>query len=78
MRTTTMTASTCMKHSKWLMAGTTGYRPSLLKRFVRAVETSDWDETFLRQEKWMNGICLTFIILSALYLGPILFSRLAG
>lgn len=78
MRTTTMTASPCMKHSNFRIAAAVGYRPSVLKRFARAVETSDWDETFIRQEKWLNGVCLAAIIFSVLYLGPILFSRLAG
>ena len=78
MPTTTMTTSPCMKHSKLLIAGAAGFRPRLLARFARAVETSDWDEHFLRQEKWLNGVCLAVVVFAALYLGPILLARLTG
>jgi len=48
------------------------FRPSLRKRFCRFIETSAWDERLLSQEKWINRICLGYIIVSVLYFSPIL------
>lgn len=36
------------------------------------VESTDWDEKFLDQEKWINRICLAIVIISTLYFTPVL------
>ena len=72
MRTTAVTPSPCIQHSDPIRIGRVSTRPGLLRRFIRAVEHSDWDDEFLRQEKWLNGICLGVIALSILYLAPLL------
>lgn len=78
MRTTAVTTPSYLDHSRPLMTGAISSRPGWVKRFSRAVETSDWDEDLLRQEKWLNGVCLAVIALAVLYLGPILLANLFG
>ena len=47
-----------------------------LKRLQRRhryfIESMDWDEKILNQEKWIDGLCLGLIILSLLYFTPVL------
>jgi len=54
----------------------TGHRilskKSFLDRCCYFIESTDWDEKIIRQEKWINSICLSFVILSALYFAPVL------
>lgn len=45
---------------------------SFLNRCRYFVESTDWDEKFLAQEKWINKICHTGIIIAALYFIPVL------
>ncbi len=45
---------------------------SLARRFVQTVVASNWEEDILKQEKWLNGICLGIVAFSVLYLTPIL------
>jgi hypothetical protein len=51
-------------------------RKSLLKRLRFLVVSTDWDEEFLAQEKWINRTCLAIIIFSILYFAPIVISTL--
>jgi len=47
-------------------------KKSFLDRCCYLIESTDWDEKIIRQEKWINSICLSFAILSALYFAPVL------
>ena len=44
----------------------------LLGRHRFFIESPDWDERILNQGKWIDGLCLGFIILSLLYFTPVL------
>jgi hypothetical protein len=44
----------------------------LLRRHRSFIESTDWDEKILNQEKWIDGLCLGLIILSLLYFTPVL------
>ena len=44
----------------------------LLGRHRSFIESTDWDEKILNQEKWIDGLCLGLIILSILYFTPVL------
>jgi len=44
----------------------------LLGRYRSFIESTDWDEKILNQEKWIDGLCLGLIILSILYFTPVL------
>jgi hypothetical protein len=76
MRTTAITSSSCIEHPAPMDIGAVSPRSGLVRRFIRAVEISDWDEDILRQEKWLNGICLGVIFFSVLYLAPLLIFNL--
>ena len=52
------------------------FRPGILNKCRHFIESTDWDEDFIHQEKWINRICLVFVFLSALYFVPILLSPL--
>ena len=43
-----------------------------LKNFRHFIETSDWDMTLLRKEKWVNRCCWFLVGLSLLYMSPLL------
>ena len=45
---------------------------SFLKQYLHFVESTDWDEELLYQEKWINRICYAVIITSALLFAPFL------
>jgi hypothetical protein len=76
MRTTAMTSSSRIQHPVSIDISRISARPGLLRRFIQAVESSDWDDDLLRQEKWLNGICLGIIAFSVLYLVPLLIYKL--
>jgi hypothetical protein len=43
---------------------------TLLRRFQRYIETSDWDERIIRKEPLFNKICLVAVILSGIAISP--------
>ena len=45
---------------------------TLLRRFQRYIETSDWDEQIIQKEHLFNKICLIGVILSGLAISPFL------
>ena len=49
---------------------------TLLRRFKRYIETSDWDEQIIRKEHLINSICLVAVILSGLAMSPLLIATL--
>ena len=49
---------------------------TLLRRFQRYIETSDWDEQIIRKEPLFNNICLVAVILSGLTMFPFIFTAL--
>jgi len=49
---------------------------TLLRRFQRYIETSDWDDEIIRKEHLINSICLVAVILSGLFMSPLLISTL--
>jgi hypothetical protein len=49
---------------------------TLLRRFQRYIETSDWDERIIRKEPLFNRICLVAIILSGLAISPFIAAAL--
>lgn len=71
MRATATTFPTYVRQSS-TPAHRTFPRQTLRSRFRYLIEATDWDETLLAQEKWINRICVGIVILSALYFAPIL------
>jgi hypothetical protein len=72
--TTILTRSTAQPTIK---AWNTSSALKSLQRYCSLIESTDWDEELLLQEKWINRICLTIIVLSAFYFIPVmLFSLL--
>lgn len=49
---------------------------TLLRRFQRYIETSDWDEQIIRKEPPFNKICLVAVILSGLAISPFILAAL--
>ena len=49
---------------------------TLLRRFQRYIETSDWDEQIIRKEHLFNNICLVAVILSCVAISPVLIATL--
>jgi hypothetical protein len=49
---------------------------SLLRRFQRYIETSDWDAQIIRKEPLFNKICLVAVILSGLAVSPFIVAAL--
>jgi hypothetical protein len=43
---------------------------TLLRRFQRYIETSDWDEQIIRKQPFIDKICLASVILSGLAISP--------
>jgi len=50
--------------------------PTLLRRFQRYIETSDWDEQVIQKKHLFDKICLIGIILSGLAISPFLIAAL--
>jgi hypothetical protein len=48
---------------------------SLLRRFQHFIETTDWDERYLCNH-WIDKICISGVVVSALYFTTILVSSL--
>lgn len=51
-------------------------RASLLRRFKRYIETSDWDEQIIRKEPVIDKICWVVVILSGLAISPSIMATL--
>ena len=51
-------------------------RPGILERVRHFIESTDWDERVISQERCINRICLVVVVLSTLYLFPVLLSSL--
>jgi len=51
-------------------------RATMLRRFQRYIETSDWDEQLIRKEHILNTVCLAAIVLSGLAMVPFLIATL--
>ncbi len=49
---------------------------TLLRRFQRYIETSDWDERIIRKEPLFNKICLVAVILSGIAISPFVVAAL--
>jgi hypothetical protein len=49
---------------------------TLLRRFQRYIETSDWDERIIRKEPLLNKICLVAVILSGIAISPFVVAAL--
>jgi hypothetical protein len=49
---------------------------TLLRRFQRYIETSDWDEQIIRKEPLFNKICLLAVVLSGLAISPFIVTAL--
>jgi hypothetical protein len=49
---------------------------SLLRRFQRYIETSDWDEQIIRKQPVIDMICWTVVILSGLAVSPFIVATL--
>ena len=49
---------------------------TLLRRFQRYIETSDWDDEIIRKEHLINSICLVAVILSCVAISPVLIASL--
>jgi hypothetical protein len=49
---------------------------TLLRRFQRYIETSDWDEQIIRKEPLFNKICAVAVILSGLAISPFIAAAL--
>ena len=49
---------------------------TLVRRFQRYIETSDWDEQIIRKEHLFNKICLIVVILSGLTISPFLIATI--
>ena len=49
---------------------------TLLRRFQRYIETSDWDEQIIRKEPLFNKICMAAVILSGLAISPFIVASL--
>jgi hypothetical protein len=49
---------------------------SLLRRFQRYIETSDWDAQIISKEPLFNKICLVAVILSGLAISPFIVAAL--
>ena len=47
-------------------------KPNFLRRFRYVIEHSDWDEEILAQEEWIGKMCIGAIIVSSLFIAPIL------
>ncbi|MFA5181495.1 MAG: hypothetical protein WC405_09270 [Syntrophales bacterium] len=50
---------------------------TLLRRFQRYIETSDWDEQIMCKEHILNKVCMLGVILSCLALSPLLVAALS-
>ena len=46
---------------------------SILRRFERFIESTDWDERYLRS-KWIDKVCISGFFISVLYFVPVLVS----
>ena len=46
-------------------------RRSMLRRFERFIESTDWDEKYLRS-KWIDKVCIGVFFISVLYFVPVL------
>jgi hypothetical protein len=46
---------------------------SILRRFERFIESSDWDERYLHS-KWIDKVCIGALFISMLYFLPVLVS----
>ncbi|MDQ5985954.1 MAG: hypothetical protein CSYNP_01672 [Syntrophus sp. SKADARSKE-3] len=53
-------------------------RLPLWKRLTKFVETSDWEDSVLGIEKLGNRFCMAILILSSLYLAPLILFRFLG
>lgn len=49
---------------------------TLLRRFQRYIETSDWDKQIIRKEPLFNKICMVAVILSGLAISPFVVAAL--
>ncbi|MBA4423734.1 MAG: hypothetical protein C0390_11670 [Syntrophus sp. (in: bacteria)] len=45
-------------------------RRNLLRRFERFIESTDWDERYLRS-KWIDKVCIGVFFISMLYFVPV-------
>lgn len=50
---------------------------SLLRRFQRFIESTDWEERYLCNP-WIDKICLCVIVASLIYFTPLLISIIQG
>jgi len=73
MHTTAISSSTFVETAKIGVSGSASTRLGLAERFVRFIESSDWERRFLRYEKKFNKVCLIMIAFSVLYLAPFIF-----
>jgi hypothetical protein len=73
-------ATEVVTFSKDIREHKTGYktftRSSYLRRFRYFIEHSNWDEMILKQEVWIDIMCVVTIIFASLYFIPICLSML--
>jgi hypothetical protein len=51
-------------------------RATLIRRFKRYIETSDWDEQIIRKQPVIDKICWAVVMLSGLAISPFLIAAL--
>jgi hypothetical protein len=78
MPTTTMTHSRYIERPSIDIPHHVVSRLSVWKRLPKFVETADWEDAILGMEKWGNRLCMGVLILSALYLVPLIIFRFLG
>ena len=76
MHSTAMTSAPFIEQSKLRAVVPVSPGMDWKNRCRRFIASSDWDERFLRGEKWLNRVCLVLILSSVFYFGPLLLFRL--
>jgi hypothetical protein len=76
MHTTAMKSTLFIGSSIGAMSCPASAGAGLKQRLVHLVESTDWDQRFLRKEKWFNRICAAIMAFSVLYMTPFMLAQL--